>query len=67
MKSWVVLILWCIGLVVVLSWIWRKLNPSPVLPPVTKDGVVSVTIDDPGMEFAPETSLWNWDAYLGDF
>jgi len=48
-KSWATFILWVIGLVVVLSWVWRKLNPAPVRPP-NREPIVRVDIDDPGME-----------------
>lgn len=62
-KSWATFILWAIGLVVVLSWVWRKMNPAPVRPPI-REPIVSVQIDDPGMEYAPafkpEPAYSNW-------
>ncbi len=67
MKSWLTFALWAIGLVVVLSWLWRKLNPAPVRPP-DREPVISVTIDDPGMELGDwanpgaNKEAWTWDS-----
>jgi len=53
----------CTGLVAIALLVFRKVNPQP---PVGRE-IVSVSIDDPGMEYTPEFTgqkAWMDPAYL---
>jgi len=62
MKKWLVKGLVIAALLVVLVWFVNqqatKKQPAPSGSNLGKDPIVTITIDDPGMEFAPETMTW---------